>query len=360
MTARQYYFTLIIFSITLKIQKLPCFMYSFFDKDTVFLALLFLVLNILGIIATYIFAKYIQKNDIMNFKRLNIFKFLINIALIIFAVYFLFQSLLFYEAIQDLFSHILFDNLSWTLFSFFLLFAIFYLAGSGLKIIGRTYELFFMAIIVSMLILTGLGALHTDFSAILPLETLKNANFFEGLKSFNLWFGDYILVFILAINTKNTKLKNTVFSYIGSILFVCLLYVEFFGIFQKYTPIQSSLISLLSDQSLLGIDIGRLDWFCILIAEIGAVLSCALCVNLANRSINIAMPKLKPYWSLLFLIISIYIADIFFLVDMNAKKLFFIGFTGTYAIVAKILIFALLILVCWHYHSKTQKKKVSV
>lgn len=358
MTARQFYFSMIIFVITLKIQKLPCFMYGALNKDAIFLALLFLVIDTLGLIATYLLANKIKENNILNLKKTSAFNFFIKLGLLVFAIYFLLQSMLFYEAIQDLFSHILFDNLSWSLFSLFLIFAIFYLAGSGLKIIGRTYEIFFGVIVVSLLVLAGFGALNTDFSVIFPLQTIKNANFFEGIKSFNLWFGDYILIFVLAVNSRGIKLKNTLLCYILSMFFVVFMYFEFYGIFHNYSTMQPSLITIISEQALLGVDIGRVDWFCILITEIGAVISSALCINIANRSINIAMPKLKPYWSLGFLTLTIYILDVFVLVDMNAKKIFFLGFTGVFAIIAKCIIFAMIIAVCLDFYFKNREKKV--
>ena len=88
MTARQFYFSMIIFVITLKIQKLPCFMYGAMNKDAIFLALLFLVIDTLGLVATYLLANKIKENNLLNLKQPPAFSIFIKAGLLVFAVYF--------------------------------------------------------------------------------------------------------------------------------------------------------------------------------------------------------------------------------------------------------------------------------
>lgn len=360
MTSRQFYFAIIIFVITLKIQKLPCLMYKFLNKDTVFLFAIYLIIDILGIIVAYLFAEHLKKNDILNFKRPSFFNFIIKICLIFSGFYFLMQSMLFYEAIQDLFSHVLFDNLSWTLFSLFLIFAIFYLASSGLKIIGRNFEVYFWIILISLITLSIFGAMHTDFTNIFPLQTLKDRNFIEPFKTFNLWFGDFILIFFLNLKSNETKLKFTLLSYLGSMIFVMFLVLEFNGIFYEYTPMQSSLISIISEQALLGVDIGRVDWFCILISEIGAVLCSALCIHFASEQVRVIFPKADVKIIIFIITIALYLVDVLYLVDTNAKEVLFMSFADIYSLVLKVAIFIMLVAVNLHFYFKNSKKKVKV
>lgn len=357
MTSRQFYFVIIVFTICLKIQKMPCLLYNYLGKDSFFLILLFLVLDLIGIIIAYLFAKKMQKNDLLRAKSLSPFGFVVKFALILTTFYFFMQAMLFYEAIQDLFSHILFDNSSWTLFSLFLIFAIFYLASSGLKIIGRNFEVYFAVIILSLIVLAIFGSMHTDFTSILPLQTLFAKNFWEAFKTFNLWFGDFVLIFFLTINSKGTKLKFTVLSYVISMLFVMLLFLELNGLFFDFTPVQPSLISIISEQALLGVDIGRLDWFCILISEMGTVLCSALCLCFATKSVKFVFPKVKPNIVLFCFSAVLYLIDVFYLVDRNAKTEFFMNFGDIYALVLKIAIFVILTIINVHFCLKQSKKK---
>lgn len=358
MTPKQFYLTIIIFTFTLKIQKLPCLIYNQLEKDSIVLILLYFVVDILAMIVFYLFAQKLRDKKSLEGKFSGVVGFFIKIPLILLCIYFFLQSLIFYEAIQDLFSHILFDNLSWTLFSLFLLFAIYYLASLDLKIIGRSFEIYFFIIITSISILTIMGVFQTDFTNILPLQTIKNHNYFEAFKTFNLWFGDYILVFFLGVNTKGTTLKRTLRSYILTMIVILFLYYEFYGIFLEYSSIQPSLVSVISEQTLLGIDIGRPEWFCILIAEIGAVLSASVCFCFSTRIAKHIFPKFKYNYILIFLVLAMYFLDIIYLVDLNAKEIFFLDYIDIFALMLKIIFFAVMIGFSLYFCSKTAKKKV--
>ena len=44
--------------------------------------------------------------------------------------------------------------------------------------------------------------------------------------------------------------------------------ISFFGVYRDYTALQPGIISSITEQSMLGMNIGRVDWFLILFAEI--------------------------------------------------------------------------------------------
>ena len=87
-----------------------------------------------------------------------------------------------------------------------------------------------------------------------------------------------------------------------------------------------SLISVLSEQSMLGVNIGRVDWFFILFAEMGTIISAGACLCFAKKSLSFAFPKIKKSWILIALIVAIYFIDIFYLVDIHTQKKLFIDF----------------------------------
>ena len=340
------------------IQKLPCLIYNELGKDSIILIVLYFIIDLLAMIVFYLFAQKLKDKKSLDGKFKGAIGVFVKFILILLCVYFFIQALIFYEAVQDLFSHILFDNLSWTLFSLFLLFAIYYLASLDLKIIGRSFEIYFFIIITSITILTVMGAFQSDFTNIFPVQTILNHNYFSALKNFNLWFGDYMLVFFLSINTKGTTLRRTLRSYVLTMIVILFLYYEFYGIYFEYSAIQPSLVSVISEQTLLGIDIGRPEWFCILIAEIGAVLSSAVCFYLSTRIAKNVFTKIKYNYILFFWIVAMYIIDVMYLVDLNSKENFFLGFMDTFVITIKIIFFAILLVASMYFYSKSAKKKV--
>lgn len=335
MTARQFYFVLITFVVSLKIQKMPCLLYEFLGKDNYILYLIFLILDIVGVIVAFFLSRKLRIITENNLKGSVVLEFIIKVLAIFVSAYFLFQAILFYESIQDLFSHILFDNLSWKIFSIFLLFSIFFLASFKFETIGRVCEVFFSLIVISLIVLAIFGGLHTDFSEVLPLQTIFNHNYFEAFKKFNIWFGDFFLVLFLGVYAKDVKLKYTLISYVGSILFACLILIEFNGIYLVHTPMQPSVISVLSEQALLGIDIGRFDWFFILMSEFGTVIGASVCLCLSRRAISQTFPKLNKKIILLIFVLLIYLLDVFYLVDLYTKRVFFFEYASVFAMLVK-------------------------
>lgn len=356
MNPRQFYLALFIFTISLKIQKMPALLAGRLGKDGYLLLLFYFILNILFIMIAFLVIKYVKKFK-ENGNKPVVFRFFEILMLAGSAIYFMMQCLLLYESIQDLFSDVLFDNLSWALFSLLLIFALYFLASSGLKNIGRVIEVFFLVITVSLVIISIFGGTQTDFSSILPFESVNFRSIFDAYIPFNLWFGDFFFVLFFGNFCDGVKLKWTLLSYCLSMLFCLLLFVEFYGIYGILSPAQSSLISVLSEHSMLGVDIGRIDWFFILFAEIGTVLSSALCLYVAENCISKILPKIKKSWIYLLLLILLYFSDVYLFVDLNTKMRLFMGFGSTFSTIVKSFVFAFSIISCVLSNAVNSKSK---
>ena len=357
MTARQFYIMFFIMVVSLKVQKLPSLVSAGLGKDTYLLPLFFLIINLLLIVAAFFILNHLKKKNLISSNKSffgKVFEKIIEVGL---AVYFLSQSLLLYESIQNLFAHILFYELPWTLFSLMLTAAVFYLAVSGIKNIALNFELYGGLIIVSYLIISIFGGVNTDFSSILPLEETNLKLVFDAVIKFNLWFGDFFLVIFMGKSAKNIKLKWTTLVYAVAMLFVGLLYIEFFGIYKDYSPLKPSLISVLSEQSMLGVNIGRIDWFFILFTEIGTILSSAACLYFSKQSIKQIFPKLKNYQILLGLVAVLYFVDVFYLVDTFKKEELFLGRLTILSLIVKMVSLVVMLLICFHENIKSSKEK---
>ncbi len=181
------------------------------------------------------------------------------------------------------------------------------------------------------------GGLHSDFSTILPFQSIEIKTTAKHFLDYNIWFGDFFIVLFLGANSKNVKLKWTLLTYIVSAAYVLLMVIEYNGIYQYYACMQSSLISMISEQSMLGIDIGRLDWFFILATEIGSILSCGICLHFAKNCLSLTFPKIKSNYMLILLVTALYLVDVLYLVDINSKVELFYNFAGIFALSVKVL-----------------------
>lgn len=341
--------------VSIKVQKLPSLVASNLGKDSYLIVLAYLVVNILLILlAFYILKK--TKNKSLNQTKSVVAKFFVKIFMIFVVVYFLSQSLLLYETIQNLFAHVLFYNLPWTLFSLMLTVTVFYLAQTGITNIARNFELYFVIIIASYLIISIFGGMHTDFTVIFPFETINIKNVLSSMFKFNLWFGDFFFVLFLGKKSQNIKLKWTLLTYFLAMIFVTILYVEFVGIYQAYAPLKPSLISVISEQSMLGINIGRVDWFLILATEIGTILSCSVCLYYAKVCFGVIFEKVNKNYLLLFLSAVLYLTDVLYLVDTHSKEMLFLNFITHLSLAVKVLFLVVLLFYCFSLSKKSERK----
>lgn len=356
MKPRQFYLTLFIFVISLRVQKMPSIIAGYLGKDGYLLILFYFLVDLVGISLAFLILKC-KKQVGATQPQSAVASVIKGIGFFAAACYFMFQCTLLYEAVQDLFAHILFDNLSWTLFSLLLIVAIFLIAHGGLKTIGRLMEIFFFVIVISYAIIMIFGAMQTNFSSILPFETINFNLICDNFVKFNLWFGDFFLVLFLGSKSDGIKLKWTLLTYSLSMVVVILLMVEFYGIFSVFSPVQPSLITVVSEMSMLGVDVGRVDWFLILFTEIGTIVCSALCLFFAKDCVSVAIPKLKPVVVLLLLILILYLGDVIFLVDTNIKELFFLNITSLYSIVLKVGFFVIVLILSLSKYCEKKKQK---
>ncbi|MBP3581433.1 MAG: GerAB/ArcD/ProY family transporter, partial [Clostridia bacterium] len=289
-TSKQFYIMLFITTISLKVQKLPSIIYDKLGKDGYLILLLYFAVDMALITLAFFVLKTLKNRPLMPQNKNTLVMLTSKLLVLAIVVYFVIQGLLLYESIQNLFEHILFDNLSWVVFSLLLLFTIFFLASSGITNIARNFELYFVVIIISYLLISIFGASKADFSAILPLDTINAKLIVSKFVDFNLWFGDFFLVLFMGRHAKEIKLKWTMLIYSLTIVFILFLYVELNGIYGDYTAMKPSLITTITEQSMLGVGIGRVDWFLILITEIGTILSCGTCIFFSKQCLGYIFP----------------------------------------------------------------------
>lgn len=346
MSARQFYIVLALSVISMKMQKLPSLIAGDIGKDSWLVFLMFTIINLLGIVIVLSITKMgsvkkllsPQHNFICNFARCGL--------MFATSVYFLIQSILLYEHIQGLFANTLFDDLSWSFFSLLLLFAVSYLAHRGVENISLNFELFVWIIVVSFVILAILGTTKCDFSVVLPFETIDFKLALNSMKKYNCWFGDFFLVLYLSLKARDVKISKTMLVYLLSMLFTTFLVVIFVGIYDKTAPLVSGLISSVSEQSLLDLSIGRVDWFLILFTEMGAILSCSLNLYFANLCLHLSFPKAKPLALKLINSVALYILDVVVLVDLSKKITFFCGVMSIFSYALVIITLVVLVVMC--------------
>ena len=354
MTSRQFYIMFWIMIVSLKIQKMPGLMYEFMGKDFYLMLVPYIIINAVGILMAFYILKKTQSRTLTETSSLKWVAVLQRLLVFCISIYFLAQALLLYETTRNLFEHILFDNLSWVVFSLLLLAVVFFLAHTGIKNIALNAELYFYVILVGYVLIAAFGAGKADFSSMLPFETISLKPLFDNFVKFNIWFGDFFLVLFLGKNANGIKIKWTFLTYTLAMGLVMLLFIEFGGIYGEYATMKPSLLSTITEQSLLDLNIGRVDWFLILFAEIGSVLSCGICVYFSKKCLEFSLPKVKKTILLSAICVVLYVVNVFYLVDTHTRILLFMKYITNVAALTKWIPFILMFVVCLFIKNKAQ------
>ena len=354
MTSRQFYIVFWLIVVSLKVQKMPSMMYEFMGKDFYLMLVPYIIINILGILLAFFVLKRTQQQTLSQPSGSGIGNVLKRILVFFIAIYFLAQALLLYETTRNLFEHILFDNLSWVVFSLLLLAVVFFLAYTGIGNIAAGAELYFYVVLFGYLLIAAFGASKADFSFIFPLETISAKPIIDNFVRFNVWFGDFFLVLFLGKHANGIKIKWTMLTYALAMGLVVLLFLEFGGLYGDYVVMKPSLLSTITEQSLLDLNIGRVDWFLILFAEIGSVLSCGVCVYFSKKCMEFALPKVKKTFLLVVICVALYLINVFYLVDTHTRILLFMKHIPYVSAVTKWIPFIIIIVICLAMKKRTE------
>ena len=280
-TKKQAMCLLLICLIGTKFQRLPSFLADIAGKG--FWVVMFIYLLIDGIFLM-ISLKIIDLGcgatlgEVLEKTAGKIFS---KIVFVMLGVYFFILAILPYESVHEVFADIIFDSLPWKYFALFLLIAMGVVAVSGLRNIGRTCQMFFGVIAIGVVGLLILGVSTTDLTEILPITETVLGSVAEGVFKSTLWFGNFTVLYVLMGKIKdqeNKKWSAIKLSFFLSSLFVVFSYVVFYGIYGQITPLKRNWLTKVSQFALLSLDIGRIDWFFILFAELATILTAGIFV----------------------------------------------------------------------------------
>lgn len=314
LTKKQAVFLLVICFVANKTQRLPSLISSSVGRHGWIVNLILGGIEILLLLVMLLANKFARGKTCYEMCENVGGKWLAKPVVLIFAIYFLLNALLPYEAVHEVFSNVLFDHLSWELYSLFIVFTIMFFATRGLRTIGRIGDLFFFLIVSSLVVLMILGGFTTSFRRVLPIFDIDFSKLFKTCHDFSLWFGDFVIMYLFMGHVKEEKKKmgsSFVIAMTISVLLMSFAYVIFYGLYGILSSEQTNAISAISQFSLLSLDIGRVDWFLVLFFEISTFISSGVYVFGASKFLcEVFEVKKQNIVSILF-VFAIYLLDIF-------------------------------------------------
>lgn len=337
---RQAIILFLICTISSKLQMLPCLLAGQIGKELWQVFLFGAIIDIAFFALTIFINKLCPNMSVHDLLRQTYGKMVTYVFGILFFVYFICTSVLPFEAVRDVFASNLFDTLPWQVFAIFFIVCVGYLAWSGLRTLGRTAELYFYILVACSVSLIILGVIKSDFSSILPINfNIQNISSTYILHS--IWFGDYMILYVLTgrIKPEDSGLKYKDIAYFVCFVLIYLVaYVTLWGLYTVTTPSQASLLSSISAFSLLNLEIGRLDWFLVLISQIASVISCSTYIYCASECIYQLIGKKHFGGCVVFSSVILYLTDIILFKNIDKGISYFTTFIGYGSVFLQILV----------------------
>lgn len=348
LTTRQAVILYSILIISLKLQRLPALLAADFGRD-LWISMLFLCLcDFLALLLILSAIKKLNGKTLFQFTEEKIGRWFVVIIGILAILFFFFKASIAYKQLHEFFANTLFSKLPWKSFSVLFLALMLIMVGSGLNTIGRTGEFFVYIMGASLIGIFILGATTGRFSRLLPILDLKiNA---ETLKIFKYapWFTDSVILLFFAGNIKIEKTspqKSFILSYIVCSVLVVIGTVIFYAVNENLSVFQDLALTSMTEESLIGLGIGRPDWFLVLFANIGGIITTAVTLWVASYSIKEIFKIENKYNSAIIVVIMLYLWDLFVYKNIEVSILITKEFASYYMIAFSIIIPIIMLIV---------------
>ena len=141
-TKRQALFILTLCFLANKVQRLPSLVSANLGRHGWLFFLILGVTDIIFLLFALWFNKLAKNRTTYQICKKATGSVVAKVIFVIFAVYYLANSILPFEAVHDIFANVLFDHLPWWFYGLILLFTIWYIANKNLQNIGRLSELY--------------------------------------------------------------------------------------------------------------------------------------------------------------------------------------------------------------------------
>ncbi len=341
-----------------KFQRLPALMAQDFGRD---IGVMLIIMTMFDFLIGLLFINLLCKHKDMTFFDLvqqklgSVGRFIISLLI---ALYFFGKTIITYKGTHEFFANILFDKLSWSVFSLLLVVMILIMVIGGLNVIGRSAELYVFVIGICAVAVIGLGLVRADFQSLFPILHTGGSEKFLSCIKFQPWMGDYVVVLLLMGNIKIQQNQSAraplIWAYALSAGLNIIGTTVFYAVNQHMSVFQPNALSALTQYTLVTLGIGRPDWFLVLFVFISKLIATAMYVYGCSHAITEMFNIKKPLFVELAVVGIIYIIDNFVLVNIE-KSVGFVQYYLSYYMFGVCML--LTILVCIFSCLKVKKKR---
>lgn len=321
LTVNQVCALIIILTLSNKFLLLPSLMYNYAQNDAIFSILLLFIVNIA---AVYIFTKCAISYPNLTFKEIiekRFGKITFKIICFIFILLFFIKLLKLLVESEMFLNDSLYENFIPVNFILITMFVCGYLASKGLKVLGRTSEVFIKFVLLGIIIIVFLSIGSASFDGILPLFVAPFSKILQAALSSAMWFGNYFILFMTLGHIEvNKKLKRrSLISLLIASIVIILFFIIFYCIFQNTSGIHHFAISEMTELSSTISSLTKVDWFSTIIWSLLLILQLSLDLFTIQKLIlNLFNIKNSTKFSYIFYIV---ISVIYIILPFNFEQI---------------------------------------
>ena len=182
--------------------------------------------------------------------------------------------------------YLFFDNVMYVeinryIFTACFLTFVLYFGSRKLRTVGRTNEIMFFLFVVIMAFCLFLALDSSDYSQIFPICELGLQNIFVTVFKHNIWFGDFLLIFLFVGNMQKDEhaTSKIIWSYIIGELIVLTFVILFTATFGKTAQMHRVAIIDMTEYRPRLLSEGRINWVIDLIYPISALIGLGIYSN---------------------------------------------------------------------------------
>ena len=295
---RQFLLIVFLLAVTMKLFMLPTYMMRISGQDAFIVMLLESGVDMLLLVVVLVIMR-MGNGNFFDILTEAFGKIIAKAATIILALFYLAKLFLLLTELRIFFSvSVLYQPLS-PLHLLPVLLLLTFISGKQLCAVGRVSEIVTPLVIVSMLVLGLLSFNSVDYSNLLPIAS-GAANAGKGFVSFQMWFGDFVLLLIFSGRTDGRK--RIFFALIAAVAGLFALVMFSSMMFALYSNVPEVLtyghnISNMTQYSVSSFQYGRFDLLVFCIWLFGVILSAGIMVTFINRCVNFTVGKDIGIWT---------------------------------------------------------------
>ncbi|MCL2862370.1 MAG: GerAB/ArcD/ProY family transporter [Firmicutes bacterium] len=356
LTTLQFVIIILLLGLGTKVFMIPLLLLKSSGRSSVFTMLIFFAIE-LFIIAVFLLSQKISKNKTAHeIIECTAGKVTSKIVSFIFIFYAVFKIILFVTILKNYLFTNFFDGFVWAIYLLPLIIVLACFGFRSLTSIGRMGEIFAPFILISIILVAALIAPNARLYSVLPLTESSGEALFN-VRSLPMWFGDYILLFVMMgrIKVSNKRFKTKV---IASVIIAEIVAIAFaVMIFSAFIDVAPFLdlgqkISAITQLSLMRVAGGRVDVLLFAVWMIAIIITAGLYFYGAsfNTDKMLGMKKGNPFTTIA-LVVIIYILSVFVFMNETRLFVFLTGFMGIFALIVQIGL-PIFTLICSIIHKK--------